>query len=122
MYCTLRLLIFTLKQERRLYHLSCLTLYKASIAIQLEDGHEGFRGDLDGAQIPHLLFSLFLLLQQLFLSGDIAAVALGQDILSHGFYGFPGDDAPADGRLDGTSKSWRGILSFSFSHRRRARG
>ena len=28
-----------------------------SIAIQLEHSHEGFRGDLDGAQIPHLLFA-----------------------------------------------------------------
>ena len=57
MHGTLRLLIFTLKQERWLYHFSCFTLYKVSIAIQLEHSHEGFGGNLDGAEIPHLLFT-----------------------------------------------------------------
>ena len=81
-----------------------------SIAVQFEHSHEGFGGDLDGAQIPHLLFSFLLLLQQLFLAGNVAAVALGQNILSHGLYRFPGDDAPADGRLDGDLKELAGDI------------
>ncbi len=40
---------------------------------------------------------------------DVAAVALGQDVLAHGLDSLAGDDLAADGRLDmGTSKSWRG--------------
>ena len=41
-----------------------------------------------------------MLLQQLFLPGDVAAVALGQHILPHGLHRLPGDDLAANGRLD----------------------
>ena len=84
--------------------------------VQLEDGKEGLRRHLHGAERAHFLFALLLLFQQLFLSADIAAVALGENVLAHGLDGLARDDAPADGRLNGISKSWRGILSLSFSH------
>ena len=36
---------------------------KESIAVQLEDGHEGLGGNLHGSQVPHLLFAFLLLFQ-----------------------------------------------------------
>ncbi len=72
-----------------------------SIAVQLEDSHEGLGGNLYGPQVPHLLLAFLLLFQQLLFTGDIAAVALGQHVLTHGLHRFTGDDAPADGRLNG---------------------
>ena len=35
---------------------------RRSIAVQLEDGHKGFGRHLDGAEVPHLLLALLLLL------------------------------------------------------------
>ena len=69
--------------------------------VQLEDGHEGLGGELDGAQGAHLLLAFLLLFQQLLLPADVAAVALGQHVLPHGLDGLAGDDLAADGRLDG---------------------
>ena len=66
-------------------------------------------------------FALFLLLQQLLLSGDVAAVALGQHVFAHGLDGFPGDDLAADGRLDGDLEELAGMFSLSFSQIFRAR-
>ena len=63
---------------------------------------------MHGAQTPHLLFALFLLFQQLLLTGDIAAIALGQHVLSHGLDGLTGDDLAADGSLDGDLKELSG--------------
>ena len=45
--------------------------------------------------------ALFLLFQQLALSGDVAAVAFGRHVLAHGLDRFAGDDLGADGCLDG---------------------
>ena len=54
---------------------------------------------IDAADAAHLLFALFLLFQQLLLPRDIAAVALGQNVLAERFDRFTGDDLAADGRL-----------------------
>ena len=43
----------------------------------------------------------FLGFEQFFLAGDVAAVALGEDVLAERTDGFAGDDAGADGGLDG---------------------
>ena len=51
-----------------------------------------------------------MLFQQLFLTGNIAAVALGQHVLSHGLHGLPGDDPAADGSLDGDFKELAGNI------------
>ena len=42
-----------------------------SIAVQLEDGHEGLGRHLDGTEVPHLLLALFLLFQQFLFAGFI---------------------------------------------------
>src|SRR5436190_3290067 len=66
-----------------------------------EHRQEGLLRDLDSADTLHPLFPFLLLLQQLALAADIAAVALGQHVLAQRLDRFPGDDAAADGRLDG---------------------
>ena len=68
---------------------------------QFKHRHECLGRDLHRSQAPHLLFALFLLLQQLLFPGDVAAVALGQHVLAHGADGLAGDDLAADGGLDG---------------------
>ena len=80
--------------------------------------------NLHGAEVAHLLLALLLLFEQLLLAGDVAAVALGEHVLAHGLHRLARDDAcPPMAAWIGTSKSWRGMFSFSFSHdARRARG
>ena len=51
------------------------------IAAQLQDAHKGLLGDLDAADGLHALLALLLLLQELALARDVAAVALGDDVL-----------------------------------------
>src|SRR5215216_1404526 len=66
-----------------------------------QGGHEGFLGDLDAADRLHPLLAFLLLLQQLALAGDVAAVALGEDVLADGADRLARDDPRADGGLDG---------------------
>ena len=70
---------------------------------------------LHGAERAHFLFALLLLFQQLLLPGDVAAVALGQHVFAQGLHRLPGDDLAPTQAWMGTSNSWRGIFSFSFS-------
>ena len=56
--------------------------------------------DLDPADHLHPLLALLLLLEQLALAGDVAAVALGEHVLADGADGLAGDDPGADGGLD----------------------
>ena len=69
------------------------------ITVQLQHAHKCFLRNFYRAQLPHSLFTLFLLLQQLFLTGNIAAVALGKHVFPHGLNGFSGNDLAADRRL-----------------------
>ena len=61
---------------------------------------EGVLGDFDAADGLHALFALLLLLEELALSRDVAAVALGGDVFAEGTDGFSGDDLGADRRLN----------------------
>src|SRR5450631_3552321 len=63
-------------------------------------GDEGLLGHLDPADHLHPLLADLLLLEQLALTGDVTAVALGQDVLAHRADGLPGDDPRTDGGLD----------------------
>ena len=72
----------------------------ASVVTQAQRGDEGLLGHLDAPDVLHPLLALLLLLEQLALAGDVAAVALGQDVLALGLDRLAGDDAPADGGLD----------------------
>ena len=57
-------------------------------------------GDVDFAEGFHFCFPLFLLLEELALSGDVAAVAFGGDVLAHRGDRFAGDDIASDRGLD----------------------
>ena len=74
------------------------------VFVQLQNGHEGFAGHGNGTEGTHPLLAFLLLLQQLLLTGDVAAVALGQHVLTDGLDGLTGDDLAADGCLDGDLK------------------
>ena len=65
-----------------------------------ERGDERLLGDLDAADHLHPLLALLLLLQQLALAGDVAAVALGEHVLADRADGLAGDDPGADRGLD----------------------
>ena len=58
-------------------------------------------GDLDGAHHLHALFAGLLFFQEFAFPGDVAAVALGGDVLAKGADGGAGDDLAAHGPLDG---------------------
>src|SRR4051794_30348546 len=72
-----------------------------SLVAVVEDRKEGFLRDFDVADLLHPLLAFFLLLQELALPGDVAAVALGRDVLAQGRDRLAGDDAAAYGGLDG---------------------
>src|SRR5699024_5322603 len=65
-----------------------------------ERGDERLLRDLDGPDVLHALLALLLLLQELALARDVAAVALGQHVLAHRTDVLAGDDAGSDGGLD----------------------
>ena len=68
--------------------------------VQVEHGEEGLLRHLDAADLLHPLLALLLLLEQLALAGDVAAVALREHVLAAGLHGLAGDHARADRRLD----------------------
>src|SRR4051812_29281142 len=66
-----------------------------------QNGHEGLLRDVHAADALHALLAFLLFLQQLAFAGDVAAVALGGDVLADGLDGLAGDDLAADGGLEG---------------------
>ena len=74
------------------------------LLVHLEDRHKGLLRDLDRSDGLHALLALFLLLEQLALTRDIAAVALGKHVLAQGLDRLAGDDLAADGSLHGDLK------------------
>ena len=69
------------------------------------------------SETAHTLFALFLLFKQFFLSCNITAVALREDVLAQGFYCFPRDYLPADAGLNRHFKKLaRDMLFQLFSH------
>ena len=61
----------------------------SALFVQLENCQECLGWNLNGPQRAHLFLTLLLLFQQLLLTGNIAAVALGQHILTQSLDGFP---------------------------------
>src|SRR5262245_48031594 len=62
----------------------------------LQDREKGLLRDLHPADLLHPTLAFLLLLQQLALARDVAAVALGGHVLAHRLDGLPGDHAAAD--------------------------
>src|SRR5665811_2013109 len=71
------------------------------IGVDSQSRDERLRRHLDLAHHLHATLSLLLALQQLFLSGYIAPVALGGDVLATRLHRLSGDNPGSDGRLDG---------------------
>src|SRR5207247_3278167 len=65
----------------------------------LEHREKRLLGDLDAAHLLHALLAFLLLLEQLALARDVAAIALGGDVLAHRLHRLARDDAAADGGL-----------------------
>src|SRR5262249_1588951 len=80
---------------------SCPALLTAALLVRLQDGQERLLRDLDLADLLHALLARRLLGPQLALARDVAAVALGGHVLLDRGDRLAGDDAAADGRLDG---------------------
>src|SRR5690606_30001437 len=76
-----------------------LGLARSRAVIAGEDGDEGLLRNLHGTHHLHPLLAFLLLLQQLPLTGDVTAVALGENVLADGADGLTGDDPRADGGL-----------------------
>src|SRR5687768_18422080 len=69
-------------------------------SIHLEDGEKRFLRDLDRSHLLHALLSFLLLLEELALPADVAAVALREHVLAQRLHGRARDDLVADGGLD----------------------
>src|SRR6266480_7475495 len=69
--------------------------------VHAKDGQESLLRDLDGTDPLHPLLAFLLLLEELALARDVAAVALGEHVLAHRPDRLAADDMRADRRLDG---------------------
>src|SRR6266498_5299664 len=74
---------------------------RSFMRLALEHRQEGLLRNLDLSDLFHALLPFLLFLEQFALARDIAAVALGGDVLAHRLHGLAGDDPAADRRLDG---------------------
>src|SRR5512142_471310 len=72
-----------------------------SSIVEGQHGKERFLRDLDRPNTLHELLDFLLLLEELALAGDVAAVALRKHVLAHGPHRLARDDIRADRRLDG---------------------
>ena len=68
-------------------------------SVEFQHCHESALGHLHVADLPHALLALLLLLEELALTGNISAVALGQHVLAHCLDGLAGNDLRSDGGL-----------------------
>src|SRR6202035_798590 len=69
--------------------------------VHLEHGHECLLRNLHVAHPFHAALAFALLLEQLALPRDVAAVAFGKHVLAHGGHGLTGDDLATDRCLYG---------------------
>src|SRR5687768_6841377 len=79
---------------------SVMTARSLRPGSHLQDGEKGLLRDLDLADPLHPLLAFLLLLEQLALAGDVAAVALGEHVLAHRADVLPRDHASPDRGLD----------------------
>src|ERR1051325_8826 len=87
----------------------------AAAFADFEDGEEGFLGDVDATDALHALLAFLLLLEEFAFAGDVAAVALGEDVFAHGVDRFASDDLGADRGLNG---DFEHLAGDQFAHLR----
>jgi hypothetical protein len=71
---------------------SCIPVHlneKDRSIIVFQHGEEGALGEFHLTDHLHALFTLLLLVEEFSLSGNIAAVTFGRDVLAEGTDGFP---------------------------------
>src|SRR5262245_38674415 len=73
---------------------------RGGTSVDLQDGQKRFLGDVHAPDPLHALLPFLLLLEQLALARDVAAVALREDVLAHRLDGLAAEDLAPDGRLD----------------------
>src|SRR5712692_48481 len=76
-------------------------VWRSFMRLALENRQEGLLRHLDLSDLFHALLAFLLLLEQLALPRDVAAVAFRGDVLAHGLDRLAGDDPAADRRLNG---------------------
>ena len=67
--------------------------------IELEYSQEGFLRNFHVPDLPHSFLALFLFLEKLAFTGDIATVTLGSNVFPDCLHCFAGNDLCADCRL-----------------------
>ena len=85
--------------------------------IKFQYGEEGLLRDFDRTDLLHTLLAFFLFLKQLTLTRNIAAVALGCNVLAYGFNGLARNDFCSYGCLDGNVELLAGYKFLElFAH------
>ena len=88
--------------------------FDCSLVFLLQDGHEGFLGDVDGADGLHALLGFLLFLEELALSAAVAAVAFGGDVFADGLDGLSRDDCAVVSSTKEKARSNLPIRRFGF--------
>ncbi|CDN46190.1 hypothetical protein BN871_LI_00040 [Paenibacillus sp. P22] len=73
---------------------------QSSILVDFQDGHERLLRNLDVADLLHPFLAFLLLLEQLALPADVAAVAFGKNVFAHRLDRLARNDLLPDRRLD----------------------
>lgn len=74
-------------QGKHVRHANSLRLFTVTVFTNMKDGKECFLRQLNVTDLLHTLLTFFLLLQQLFLTADVAAVALSQNVFTQLLHG-----------------------------------
>src|SRR5215469_2442108 len=81
----------------------------------LEHSQKRFLRNIDAPDAFHALLAFFLLLEQLTLTGDVTAVALGEHVLAHSMHRFTSDDLRPD---RGLNRNFEHLAGNEFPHLR----
>src|SRR5467141_1999740 len=76
------------------------TWVSSLLVLDPQHGEEGFLWDLDRPHHLHALLAFLLFLEELLLTRDVAAVALGEHVLALRLHGLARDDLAPDRGLD----------------------
>src|SRR5277367_1187006 len=87
----------TLRRESRAIGLFLIS----STAGDFQNRQESLLGDVHAADALHAFFAFFLFFEEFAFTGNVTAVAFGDNVLADWANRFAGDDAAADGGLYG---------------------
>src|SRR5450759_5212765 len=90
------------------------SVFRVATSVKAQHRHEGLLRDLDIADALHPRLTRLRLLEELALARDVAAVALGDDVLAECRDGLAGHDLAPDGGLDRDLEHLSGDQGFEF--------